>query len=248
MDSAIRDARVYRLGNISFSVPPNQGPELENLDVLLPAGSQSDYLQIPDGVVYDLRSLQNFILEKHRGLIWLDAGCLINKSGKKLLIVGISGAGKSTTTMALALGYGWKVIAEDILLIDLNSDRLITFGAPFSLKPGTFQLLKDNVGAVPAPIFGEEWAPLGDLASYETNPAHFEFAIVFGATAKPALPLSVKQVSTGIYLRQILSISNILRLKGASEKMFEYLDGALCFTITGGSLRERLDHILEHCG
>lgn len=240
-------ANVYKLGNISFTVPPNQGPELEYLDALLPQGSHSDFITIPEGTVYDLRSLQNLILEKHRGLIWLDAGCLINKSDKKLLIVGMSGAGKSTTTMALAIGYRWKVIAEDILLIDTKTDRLITLGAPFSLKPGTLELLKKSIGAVPTPIFDDEWAPLGDLASYELNTAHFDYAVYFESKAIPPRPMCASEITVGSYFRQILSTSNILRLRDAPDKMLEYLNSAKCFSISGGSLKERLDYILEHC-
>lgn len=115
---------IYKLGRVAFSVE-NGSPTLnDELELLIPKcqSPATETLQNPE----TLRMLQNSIYKLHDDCLWLDAGCLITPSQKKVLIIGRSGAGKSTTTMAMALAYNCKVVAEDILLIDIKNDTLIT--------------------------------------------------------------------------------------------------------------------------
>ena len=181
------------------------------------------------------------LLKRHHDCMWLDAGCLIAPNGKKILFVGRSGAGKSTTTMALALAYDWKVIAEDILLIDIHQNRLITFGGPFSLKEGTLELLWNSIGRVPDPILNGEWSPLGAMAAPTETEARFDFAIVLFAGSA----MSVSPISSIEFLRNCLPLSNILRITGAGEKLVDYVSAGSCLEIEGGTLKERLNFILS---
>ena len=243
---------VYKLGRVAFSVKNCDEGFTEDLDVLLPHASETEYedIDIHDvkmGCERDLRGLLNHILKKHLGCLWIDAGCLITPAGKKILISGQSGAGKSTTTMALALGYGWKVVAEDLLLLDKEQDMLLTFASPFSLKSGTFEMLKECVGRGPDPILQSEWSPLGEMAASGTFDAHFDFSIVLNRAVDGEPNLVLDEVSPIEYLRSILPISNTLRYKDASEKMIEYFSSGRCVRFSGGTLRERLDTILDLC-
>ena len=163
---------VYRLGNLTFSLA-NASSELRAIaDKLLPACDQrSDKVDLDnvvslnvDGYV-DLRQVINDVLRKHDGTIWIDAGCLLSPTGKRYLIVGKSSAGKSTLTMAMALGLGWKVITEDLLLISTLSDTLYIFATPFSFKTGTTQLLEETIHVnVSSKLLGE-WLPLNSMAA-----------------------------------------------------------------------------------
>ncbi len=237
---------VYKLGRIAFSIENGAAPFLDDLEILLPRCSEANAGEIHQVRSNDLRDLQNHIFELHAGCLWLDAGCLITPSGKRVLIVGRSGAGKSTTTMALALAYDWKVIAEDILLIDFNKDELITFGAPFSLKPGTKELLRDSIGKVPDPIIKLEWSPLGKMSAPSGASAFFDVCFVF--TRNREQPnFGVTKLSAGEYYRKCLPISNIIRVPAAGEKLLAYVGSAQCFEIEDGTLDERLTKILQLC-
>src|ERR1700722_506057 len=134
---------VFHLGRVVFSVANCQSDFQKTLDILLPHHAnpeslkEEDIYEVNTGCTQDIRGLLTHILKRHLGCIWIDAAALIAPNGKKVLIVGQSGAGKSTTTMALALRYGWKVLGEDLVLLDQKTDQIINFASPFSLKKGT---------------------------------------------------------------------------------------------------------------
>lgn len=233
---------VYKLGRIAFAVEGCNQSFRTELNTLLPQSEEQaqEIVHSPS----TLRTLQNQIYEMHDDCLWLDAGCLLTPDGKKVLIIGRSGAGKSTTTMALALAYDWKVLAEDILLIDYKNDVLITFGAPFSLKPGTLELLRDSVGRVPEPIVGGEWSPLGTMVAPRGLTADFDVSLVFTRDRENPVH-AVTQLSPAEFLRKCLPVSNVLRMKGAGEKLLEYVSKGTCLEIADGTVQERVDKILE---
>ncbi len=237
---------VYKLGRIAFAIKDGLAPFLGDLEILLPRCDDAKESEVHFVNSNNLRDLQNHIFELHSGCLWLDAGCLVTPNDKKILIVGRSGAGKSTTTMALALAHDWKVVAEDILLIDINKDELITFGAPFSLKPGTQELLLDSIGKAPTPIVRLEWSPLGDMVAPQGASAFFDYCFVFTRNhTDPAFQVS--KLTASEYYRKCLPISNIIRIPAAGEKLLEYVSAAQCFEINDGTLDERLHKILEIC-
>lgn len=233
---------VYKLGRVAFTVEGSDQNFRNELDTLLPRCVDTVQKKIANPST--LRTLQNDIYEMHDDCLWLDAGCLVTPNGKKVLIIGRSGAGKSTTTMALALGYDWKVVAEDILLIDYKKDLLITFGAPFSLKPGTAELLDESIGRAPDPIIGGEWSPLGTMLAPRNLTAQFDVSIVF--TRDNENPqFNISPLSASEFLRKCLPVSNVLRMKGAGEKLLDYVSPGKCLEIAGGTVRQRVDKILQ---
>jgi hypothetical protein len=239
---------LYKLGRLVFSVQACDEEFVRDLDRLLPnhavPAADHEVLELNTGCTQDMRALLNHILKKHRGALWIDAGCLISPAGKLVLIAGRSSSGKSTLTMALALKYGWKVLAEDILLIDWQNKRVMSFASPFSLKSGTRALLRDSIGLeIGEPIL-KEWIPLGALAAKDEVDARFDCAIILDYADEP---IAVQSIHEAEYLRRLLSISNVLRLNGGSDAVLEMLDGAACLSIVGGTLPERLDTIFAHC-
>jgi hypothetical protein len=146
--------------------------------------------------------------------------------------------------MAMALAYNCKVVAEDILLIDLKNDTLITFGAPFSLKPGTLELLRESVGKVPSPIIGGEWSPLGDMVAPRDVRANFDVSLVFTRNYNDP-KFRITTISPAEFYRKCLPISNILRMKGAADKLLNYIGGGVCLEIEDGTVQQRVHKILE---
>jgi hypothetical protein len=251
MTAEISKATVFKLGRVLFSVANCQDDFQTTLDILLPTYPNPETLQaeeiheVQTGCTQDIRGLLNHILKRHLGCIWIDAGALIAPNGKKVLIVGQSSAGKSTTTMALALRYGWKVLGEDLVLIDQKIDKIITFASPFSLKAGTRELLEQTIQKAPDPILHGEWSPLGDMAGQGDIDLPFDLSIFLERGEEFAPQLQIIETSQSEFVRKILRISNLLRLKDSAEKMVGYLGSRPCLTLRSGTLPERLQSILN---
>src|SRR5260370_19475284 len=171
---------IYTLGRISFIVKSADAALERELARLLPRPrvTPDTIHEVQTGS--DLRVLISDILGRHTGCLWIDGACLLSSHGKKVLISGHSGAGKSTTALALALRYGWKVLAEDVTLIDPQTNTVIVFASPFSLKAGTLKLLQESISMVPDPVVFGEWTPMsGMCADGECSP-DFDLSFYFG--------------------------------------------------------------------
>ncbi len=75
---------------------------------------------------------------RQRGLFHLHAGALVRGSGSRVLVMGDSGAGKSTVTLAL-LDAGSRHLGDDTLFLTERDGRprLLAFARPFHLAPAT---------------------------------------------------------------------------------------------------------------
>ncbi len=80
------------------------------------------------------RLLTNFI---PNSLIFHGNALLHQPSGRLLLLMGDSGAGKTTLTLkTLEYGSDWTAFAEDVLLIDFDQQTLYPFPRAFSVRTG----------------------------------------------------------------------------------------------------------------
>jgi hypothetical protein len=235
--------KTFALGSFKFKL----ADEANHIETLFLEARQSDdapieLLDNQGGV----RGIVNVALKRHENCIWLDAGVLVAPNGKRVMFAGASSAGKSTLTTALAFGHGWKIIAEDVALIDIESDRFVVFASPLSMKAGTVDRLAKVLGKAPGPLFFNEWIPLGDLAATTDPDATIDFAFIMQPLT-PGSPgqLNLQPISHKSVLTKLMPISNILRLNGAMEKMEHYLSQGKCFQLSGGQLNERLDLVIE---
>jgi hypothetical protein len=218
--STILEAPIFRLGDISFRVTTCDPAYLEKLTSVLPicadGAPDQDTYDISLGCNQDLRALSNHIFKRHSGYLWINAACLQTHDGKKVLICGSPGTGKSTLSLALCLSHGWRVFSEDITLIDINGDRLVTFGSPFSVREGTSELVTNSMGV-----------------NY------------FVLLESPNREFEEQEISNECCLREIVKRSNCLRLEDGIAKLTSYLENATCLSMRGTGLTERVQSILR---
>ena len=188
-------AKKYQLGKYVFQLTGSDEMVMCFLDLVLPPcsspgtddraiafdvdyqGTKEEYDSWTDEEKCDVINL--FIdraFKYHGSCLWIDAAALATPFKQTVLISGASHSGKSTSAMALAFGHGWKVVAEDIALLDLARDQVVTFATPFSTRPGSIERVEQATGVRPGPVLISEWVPAKDHACHCNPTAFFDLA------------------------------------------------------------------------
>ncbi len=96
---------------------------------------------LDDGRFEDITFTSLAPLLRRRGYFLVHAFAAV-KDGRALLIVGPSGSGKTTTGLSLLLA-GWKLLANDVLLLKEEPDGIYALATPgaIGIRPQTLALL-----------------------------------------------------------------------------------------------------------
>jgi len=186
-------------------------------------------------------------LRSHKGLLWLEAATLLDAQGKPILICGASYAGKTTLSLALCLKAGWKMVSEDITMLDSTENCVIPFARPLSLRSDSAKRISEALGFGFENMVSDEWYFDPNMYYCQPVPLKFTRAVLL-QPFKPssAMPLLVEPVVPVTYLRKILSLSNFVRFPGAVEFFMRSLTDTECFTVQGGELKERLQILTQY--
>lgn len=109
----------------------NTAIETIDLDGPLPIRGLDQSLFAKDNPEIALIGLLDRCLADHAGYLWIDASALLTPQGALVLLSGPSHSGKTTLTLSMALAHNWKILAEDIVLIDLKTGLLVHLPDPF---------------------------------------------------------------------------------------------------------------------
>lgn len=95
------------------------------------------------------------------GMNWCIAGyghhylllhaAVLERNGQCVILPGDPGAGKSTLTAALALS-GWRLLSDELTIVDRDDGSLIPLARPISLKNHSIEVIR---AFAPLAIFGE---------------------------------------------------------------------------------------------
>lgn len=84
----------------------------------------------------------NWCITNHTYQYLLLHAAVIEKNGKALILPGQPGAGKSTLCAALVC-RGWRLLSDEMAVIDMHSKELIPIVRPVSLKNESITIIKD---------------------------------------------------------------------------------------------------------
>ncbi len=195
--------------------------------------------------INSLLDVINHVHKLHYQSIWILGATIVSPQGQTVLISGPLSSGKSTTVLGLVFNFDWKVLSEDITHIDMNTNEIINFASPFAIKPGTLDLLKTSFPSSQLPDDSAAWMALRDKDLGCNVKTPFNLVIHFD---KPqGGEFSCEKMSVPEYIRALLRKSNITRVKGAPDKISEYVSEGNCYLLRDGSLKERIQTILQLC-
>jgi hypothetical protein len=196
--------------------------------------------------IKNMVGLLNHVLKQHHGLIWILGASLMSPDGRKLLILGAPYGGKTTAVLTLVFRCSWKVLSEDVTLIDPGTNEIINFAAPLALKPGTIELVKEAASIVPGPVESDRWIPLREHSLGRNVKTPFDLALYLDLSGGQD-KLSCEKMPVNEYVRAMLQTSNLISMPGSVDKIYEYVRGDSCYRITAGSIQQRLKAILQLC-
>lgn len=82
----------------------------------------------------------NWVIASHVYNYLIIHAAVVEKDGQVLILCGQPGAGKSTLCAAL-VSRGWRLFSDEMAIIDLQSDRIIPFVRPISLKNQSIDII-----------------------------------------------------------------------------------------------------------
>jgi HprK-related kinase A len=134
----------------------------------------------------------NWVIAHHSHQYLVIHSAVLEKNGKALIFPGTPGSGKSTLCAALT-GRGWRLLSDEMALVNRSTGLLQPIPRPISLKNESINIIKDYV---PEFIIGE---PVHDTAKgsvahvrvpessvHATNDLVFPSAVIFPKYKKGA--------------------------------------------------------------
>lgn len=220
----------------------DESPAELTVDLDLPA------IEAPSMVPSSLDQLISLLgraMYKPECLIWIDAATLIGPTGGAIVLAGQSMAGKTTLAVSMFLAYGWKVLSEDVTLIDPANRQILPYLRPSSLRPGCPELIAAATGQQPGKLLFDRWffdRKMYADANLSERPA---LALKLDGVAEGCgKSLELKPLSSAEFVRMILPISNCLRIPNGIEVLSDLFSDTRCHLISGGTVGQRMEAIV----
>lgn len=193
------------------------------------------------------------VAQRPLGLLVVHAA-VVERDGRALVLPGFPGAGKSTLSAALTHLAGWRLLSDELALLDPASGLLLPHPRPISLKNRSIEVVAAFAGARLGPVYADtrkgtitHAAAPGDARARGAEPARPAWVVFprFDAAA----PRTLEPVSRVEAFSWISEQSFNQETMGAAgfEALCALLDASRCFEMTYGSTADALTGIDEAC-
>jgi hypothetical protein len=243
---------VFESGSCRFTISGRDEALLEQLSGMFAGAGESvgepvidieiDPKYSIDQIGNAIRQIVVSVIAQHAQHLYVEGAAILNRANELILLVGTTRAGKSTLSAALALGLGWRILTEDLVIFDLSNKYILPLNFPISLRPGAKELIEAAIGSrVDTKGKSDVWMPIESKESRIKREGRFDKVILLEAPNGKGIAcfdLIPEQA-----LRLILPASNAIYSDHGIDDLMEMIKGARCVRLTGGSVKERVDAI-----
>lgn len=265
----IAHSKILSFGKVQFRVAVQEPRLLETIEAFFSLASLHDGKDLEDGVlVLSLEDLEGWheasaectsdsdrcfvairllitsLYAMHDSCIWIDAACLLSPEDKLILVCGPSCSGKTTLSLAMAHALGWRIIAEDITLVELGSKLVLPCPSPSGIRPGTLERIKKLCALPQGMDFPQAF--YFNKRPFASTPVEANFDLVLlledweKTKVRGDFDLTLQPLACTDLLRRLLSISNLLRFDKELAPFAELVKNARIFQLSGGELDQRV--------
>ncbi len=194
------------------------------------------------------------IAQRPLGYLVMHAAVLA-RNGRALMLPGFPGAGKSTLCASLAFCEGWRLLSDELAILDPADVRLLPHPRPISVKNASIAIVAAFPGTRLGPIYHD--TRKGDIAHVACPPESVRDAAERARVAWVVFPRFDAEAEPGCdEISRVEAFTLISEQSFNRERMGErgfdalcgLLDGARCFEIVYRSTAEGLDLIRRLCG
>lgn len=181
---------------------------------------------------------------RHSSLAFIDAATMVSPNNTKIMLVGASQRGKTTTSLALCLRGFAQFVCEDISLIDFSEQVILNMVAPFSIREKTKSLFEVN-GITKLNLIDGRWYPNRNLYIESDLCVKDGINIVFllMSPGSETDELRTQAIMPQEAIKFFLPVSNLLVYPDGCEKMLQLIENARVIALNAGSLEQRLRYI-----
>lgn len=180
---------------------------------------------------------------------------VLARGDRALMLPGFPGAGKSTLCASLALGASWRLLSDELAILDPRDGRLIPHPRPISVKNASIDVVAGFPGARVGPVYRD--TRKGDVSHLAIPDQALERAADrarvawvlfprFDANSPPRCEEIGRTEAFTLISEQ--SFNQERMGERGFEALCGMLDGARCFDIGYRSTAEGLDLVHRLCG
>ncbi len=208
----------------------------------------SPFLPLPASQAFPfLEWGMNWCIAQHAHHYLLLHSAVLEKNGKSVILPAQSGSGKSTLCALLALN-GWRLLSDEMALINLESHQLHALARPISLKNESIKVIQNQPCET---ILGEvvDDTTKGTISHLKPSTSSVEqvtktvapFAIVFPKyQAKQKINVETADKATAFMSVIENSFNYAVLAKAGFNAVAQLIDSTQCQTLTYSSTEEVL--------
>lgn len=187
------------------------------------------------------------VAQRPLGLLVMHAAVVADAQGRAIMMPGFPGAGKSTLCAALVLTQGWRLLSDELTLLDPASGNVMAHPRPIALKNRSIDVVRGFPGARLGPVYiGTRKGDITHAAcppasvAQAAEPAQVRWVLFprFEAGAAPRIE-EVSRAEAFVLISE-QSFNNERMGEAGFEGLCGLLSGARCFELVYGSTADAL--------